>query len=384
MQRNLKSGQGITYSIFGGNKLTQNDVQAITNYSNALKSGVGTGEAWTTNMKNCSVAAKQYVVSAKRAGQSTDELVTGLKTVPKATTAASVGLKALSIAGNMLMFWAITEGIQLAVKSLDKIILTTEEAKEALDNSVSSFQGTTDELKNLESELETTSDRLRELQKLAENNSISIAEERELELLKQQNDELERKIALKKEEQVDAAKQVLKDAKKYSGKDFTGVKDVAVARRMADEAGVEYKPEFGYGKILEAFFDKFVEENLVQPIFITGHPKEISPLAKSSLADPDVTDRFEGFIFGRELCNGFTELNDPLDQRERFEKQVEERNAGDDEAGMMDEDFINALMHGLPPTGGLGIGIDRLVMFLTDTPSIRDVLLFPTMKSIKE
>ena len=172
--------------------------------------------------------------------------------------------------------------------------------------------------------------------------------------------------------------------KKYSGKDFTGVKDVAVARRMADEAGVEYKPEFGYGKILEAFFDKFVEENLVQPIFITGHPKEISPLAKSSLADPDVTDRFEGFIFGRELCNGFTELNDPLDQRERFEKQVEERNAGDDEAGMMDEDFINALMHGLPPTGGLGIGIDRLVMFLTDTPSIRDVLLFPTMKPLDD
>lgn len=219
MQRNLKSGQGITYSIFGGNKLTQNDVQAITNYSNALKSGVGTGEAWTTNMKNCSVAAKQYVVSAKRAGQSTDELVTGLKTVPKATTAASVGLKALSIAGNMLMFWAITEGIQLAIKALDKLILTTEEAKEALDNSVSSFQGTTDELKNLESELETTSDRLGELQKLAENNSISIAEERELELLKQQNDELERKIALKKEEQVDAAKQVLKDAKKYSDKE---------------------------------------------------------------------------------------------------------------------------------------------------------------------
>jgi lysyl-tRNA synthetase class 2 len=177
---------------------------------------------------------------------------------------------------------------------------------------------------------------------------------------------------------------MIEAVKKYSGKDFTGVKDVETARKMADEAGVEYKPTFGYGKILEAFFDKFVEANLVQPIFITGHPKEISPLAKSSLADPDITDRFEGFIFGREICNGFTELNDPIDQRQRFEKQVEERNAGDEEAGMMDEDFINALMHGLPPTGGLGIGIDRLVMFLTNTSSIRDVLLFPTMKPLDE
>jgi lysyl-tRNA synthetase class 2 len=177
---------------------------------------------------------------------------------------------------------------------------------------------------------------------------------------------------------------MIEAVKKYSGRDFTGVKDVETARKMADEAGVEYKPTFGYGKILEAFFDKFVEENLVQPIFITGHPKEISPLAKSSLADPDITERFEGFIFGREICNGFTELNDPLDQRERFEKQVEERNAGDEEAGMMDEDFINALMHGLPPTGGLGIGIDRLVMFLTNTSSIRDVLLFPTMKPLED
>ena len=172
--------------------------------------------------------------------------------------------------------------------------------------------------------------------------------------------------------------------KKYSGKDFTGVKDVEVARQMAKEANVEIKPTFGVGKILEAFFDEFVEKELVQPVFITGHPKEISPLAKSSLADPEVTDRFEGFIFGRELCNGFTELNDPIDQRQRFEKQVEERKAGDDEAGMMDEDFINALMHGLPPTGGLGIGIDRLVMFLTDTDSIRDVLLFPTMKPLDQ
>lgn len=221
MQRNLKSGQGVLYSFFGGNKITQNDVQAITNYVNAVKSGVGTGKAWQTTMSNCSVAAKQYVVSAKRAGQSTTELVTGLKTVPKATTAASIGLKALSIAGNMLMFWAITEGIQLAIKALDKLIVTTKEAKEVLDNSVSSFKSATDELKGLESELKTTSDRLSELQKLADNNTISIAEEKELELLKQQNAELARKIALKKEEQIDTAKQVLKDAKKYSDKKVT-------------------------------------------------------------------------------------------------------------------------------------------------------------------
>ena len=162
--------------------------------------------------KGASDATKQMIKNANGNTIALDKMTLGAK-------AASVGLKALSIAGNMLMFWAITEGIQLAVKALDKLILTTEEAKEALDNSVSSFQGTTDELNNLESELETTSDRIRELQKLAENNTISIAEERELELLKQQNDELERKIALKKEEQVDAAKQVLKDAKKYSDKE---------------------------------------------------------------------------------------------------------------------------------------------------------------------
>ena len=113
-----------------------------------------------------------------------------------------------------------------------------------------------------------------------------------------------------------------------------------------------------------------------------GHPKELSPLAKSSVADPEVTDRFEGFIYGREICNGFTELNDPIDQRERFMKQVEDRANGDEEANMMDEDFVNALEYGLPPTGGLGIGIDRLVMFLTNASSIRDVLLFPTMKKV--
>ena len=176
---------------------------------------------------------------------------------------------------------------------------------------------------------------------------------------------------------------MIEAVKKNSGKDFTGVKDVEEARKMAKEANVAFEPAWGVGKILNAFFDAYVEKELVQPVFITGHPKEISPLAKSSQADPEITDRFEGFIYGRELCNGFTELNDPIDQRERFEKQVEERAAGDDEAGMMDEDFINALMHGLPPTGGLGIGIDRLVMFLTGAVSIRDVLLFPTMRPLE-
>lgn len=172
--------------------------------------------------------------------------------------------------------------------------------------------------------------------------------------------------------------------KQYSGFDFNGVKDLETARKMADEAHVEYEESWGVGKIINAFFDEFVEDKLIQPIFIYKYPKEISPLAKSSVEDPEITDRFEGFIYGRELCNGFTELNDPIDQRERFVQQMEERARGDEEAGMMDEDFINALMHGLPPTGGLGIGIDRLVMFLTGAVSIRDVLLFPTMKPLAQ
>lgn len=169
--------------------------------------------------------------------------------------------------------------------------------------------------------------------------------------------------------------------KKYSGKDFTDVTDVETARQLAAEAKVEVEATWGVGKIINAFFDQFVEEKLVQPVFITEYPKEISPLAKSSAANPDITDRFEGFIYGREICNGFTELNDPIDQRERFLKQVEERNAGDEEANMMDEDFVTSLEVGLPPTGGLGIGIDRMVMFLTDSSSIRDVILFPHMRN---
>ena len=171
--------------------------------------------------------------------------------------------------------------------------------------------------------------------------------------------------------------------KEYSGKDFTNVTDLEEARAMAKELNVPVEPSFGIGKIINACFAEYVEDKLIQPTFITGHPKEISPLAKSNPENPEITDRFEAYIYGREICNVFTELNDPIDQRERFLKQVEERANGDEEANMMDEDFVNALEYGLPPTGGLGIGIDRLVMFLTDSSTIRDVLFFPTMKPMK-
>ena len=168
--------------------------------------------------------------------------------------------------------------------------------------------------------------------------------------------------------------------KEATGKDFLAAKDVAEARAMADEIGVPYEQRHGIGGILNAAFEEKVESSLMQPTFITGHPTEISPLAKRNPDNPMITDRFEFFIYGRELANGFTELNDPIDQRERFVEQMKQREAGDDEAHMMDEDFVTALEYGLPPTGGLGIGVDRLVMLLTDSPSIRDVLLFPTMK----
>lgn len=171
--------------------------------------------------------------------------------------------------------------------------------------------------------------------------------------------------------------------KEYSGKDFANVTDLEEARAMAKELNVPIEPSFGIGKIINACFEEYVEDKLIQPTFITGHPKEISPLAKSNPDNPEITDRFEAYIYGREICNGFTELNDPIDQRERFMKQVEERANGDEEANMMDEDFVHALEYGLPPTGGLGIGIDRLVMFLTDSSTIRDVLFFPTMKPLK-
>lgn len=170
--------------------------------------------------------------------------------------------------------------------------------------------------------------------------------------------------------------------KEYSGKDFTNVTDLEEARAIAKELNVAVEPSFGIGKIINACFEEYVEDKLIQPTFITGHPKEISPLAKSNPENPEITDRFEAYIYGREICNGFTELNDPIDQKERFLKQVEERANGDEEANMMDEDFVNALEYGLPPTGGLGIGIDRLVMFLTNSSTIRDVLFFPTMKPL--
>lgn len=170
--------------------------------------------------------------------------------------------------------------------------------------------------------------------------------------------------------------------KEATGKDFLSCQTVEEARQMADEAGIPYEPRHGIGGILNQAFEEKVEETLMQPTFITGHPTEISPLAKRNVEDPRITDRFEFFIYGRELANGFTELNDPIDQEGRFMDQLEQREAGDDEAHVMDRDYITAMEYGLPPTGGVGIGIDRLVMFLTDAASIRDVLLFPTMKPL--
>ncbi len=168
--------------------------------------------------------------------------------------------------------------------------------------------------------------------------------------------------------------------KKYTDVDFNTVTTIEEARKIADQLGVKYEKTHGIGGILNNIFEDKVEEHLIQPTFIIGHPTEISPLAKRNKDNPDITDRFEVFVFGRELANGFSELNDPIDQEGRFSAQVAQRESGDTEAHMMDHDYINALEYGLPPTGGLGIGIDRLVMFLTDSYSIRDVLLFPHMR----
>ena len=167
---------------------------------------------------------------------------------------------------------------------------------------------------------------------------------------------------------------------KYTGVNFNNVTTLEQAQAEAAKLGVKYEKKDGIGGILNNIFEDKVEEHLIQPTFITGHPTEISPLAKRNKDNPEITDRFEVFIYGREIANGFSELNDPIDQEGRFMEQVQQRESGDDEAHMMDHDYVTALEYGLAPTGGLGIGIDRLVMFLTDSASIRDVLLFPHMR----
>lgn len=170
--------------------------------------------------------------------------------------------------------------------------------------------------------------------------------------------------------------------KKYAGVDFNEIHTLEEARAVAKEHNIQYEKRHLKGDILNLFFDEFVEDKLIQPTFLMGHPVEISPLSKRMADNPGYTERFELFITGREFANAFSELNDPIDQKERFEHQLELKAQGDEEATDMDNDFITALEYGLPPTGGFGMGVDRLVMFLTNQPSIRDVLLFPTMKPI--
>ena len=170
--------------------------------------------------------------------------------------------------------------------------------------------------------------------------------------------------------------------KKYAGVDFSEVKTDEEAKALADEHHVEYEERHKKGDILNLFFDEFCEEKMIQPTFVTDHPIEISPLTKKNPKDPNYVERFELYVYGREMCNAYSELNDPIDQRERFAAQEEAFAAGDEEANHTDEDFLNALEIGMPPTGGIGYGIDRLVMLLTDAQAIRDVLLFPTMKSL--
>ena len=172
--------------------------------------------------------------------------------------------------------------------------------------------------------------------------------------------------------------------KKYTGIDFEEIKTTEEAKKLADEKGVHYEARHVRGDIINLFFEEFVEEHLIQPTFIMDHPVEVSPLTKRKPDKPELVERFELFIYAREMCNAYSELNDPIDQRERFKAQEAALAAGDEEANTTDEDFLNALEIGMPPTGGIGYGIDRLVMLFTNSPAIRDVLLFPTMKTLKD
>ena len=176
---------------------------------------------------------------------------------------------------------------------------------------------------------------------------------------------------------------MIEAVKKYTGVDFDEIKDTAEAKKIADEKDVHYEARHEKGDILNLFFEEFVEEHLIQPTFIMDHPVEVSPLTKRKPDKPDYVERFELFINTWEMCNAYSELNDPIDQRERFKAQEAALAAGDEEANTTDEDFMNALEIGMPPTGGIGYGIDRLVMLLTNSPAIRDVLLFPTMKTLQ-
>lgn len=175
---------------------------------------------------------------------------------------------------------------------------------------------------------------------------------------------------------------MLDAVKKYSGVDFNEIHSTEEAKKAADEYHVEYEERHAKGDILNLFFEEFVEEHLIQPVFIMDHPVEISPLTKRKPDNPDYVERFEFFINGWEMANAYSELNDPVDQRARFEAQEKEFAAGNEEANHTDEDFLNALSIGMPPTGGIGFGIDRMVMIMTDSPAIRDVLLFPTMRTV--